>query len=225
MTPVSLSRLVVRMAMGAALYGVFSWMTNVLALPSGSLISLRPAILVPVFFGYSWGVWVGLFTGLVGNAIGDLMTGWGVSLTWTLGNGILGGIAGLARLPAVRSASTGALATLFAVLLVALTLFVRRSEVAGLWPYPAALALAQVAFLLWLPRAPAEARGVLFGLAGVYVGMAAASLGDVWYSRMTVESTLLTQFLSACVSNALIVILLGPSLFRAYGRALDRAGR
>ena len=65
------SRAIVRMASGAAFYGVLSWVTNVLLLPSASLISVRPAIVVPVFFGLQWGPKVGFFAGFVGNLLGD----------------------------------------------------------------------------------------------------------------------------------------------------------
>src|SRR5918911_1632027 len=60
------TREVVYMAIGAALYGVI------------------------------FGPWVGFFTGLVGNIIIDLLSGYGFSWNWSLANGLLGLIAGLA---------------------------------------------------------------------------------------------------------------------------------
>ena len=89
-------RQIVFMALGAALYGGLSYVTNVLQLPATSNVSLRPAIVIPIFFGAVFGPWVGLFTGAIGNFIGDLISGYGVYWNWDLGNGLIGFIAGLA---------------------------------------------------------------------------------------------------------------------------------
>ena len=47
------TRQVVWMAIGAALYAVFSWLFNgtVFVVPSLSQVALRPAIVIPMFFG------------------------------------------------------------------------------------------------------------------------------------------------------------------------------
>src|SRR5512136_159527 len=94
------TRQVVWMAIGAALYAVFSWLFNgtVFIVPSLSQVSLRPAIAIPMFFGYAFGPVVGFFTGAVGNMFGDALTGFGLSPQWSIGNGLVGFIAGLAML-------------------------------------------------------------------------------------------------------------------------------
>jgi len=89
------TREVVYAAIGAALYGVFSWVTNVLALPAAGNIALRPAVAIPLFFGVAFGPWVGFLSGLVGNILGDFLSGWGFWWYWDLGNGIMGMIPGL----------------------------------------------------------------------------------------------------------------------------------
>ena len=65
------------MAIGAALYAVFSWLFNgtVFFIPSVSQVTLRPAIAIPIFFGFALGPVVGFFTGAVGNMFGDALTG------------------------------------------------------------------------------------------------------------------------------------------------------
>jgi energy-coupling factor transport system substrate-specific component len=88
-------RHVVFMALGAALYAGISYITNTLQLPGASNVSLRPGIVIPLFFGVVFGPWVGLFTGGVGNLINDLLTGT-VYWNWDLGNGLIGFVAGLA---------------------------------------------------------------------------------------------------------------------------------
>src|SRR5512137_1970949 len=94
------TRQVVWMAIGAALYAVFSWLFNgtIFVVPSLSQVSLRPAIAIPMFFGYAFGPVVGFFSGAVGNMFGDALTGFGLSPQWSIGNGLVGFIAGLPML-------------------------------------------------------------------------------------------------------------------------------
>ena len=87
-------RHVVFMALGAALYAGLSYVTNTLQLPGASNVSLRPGIVIPLFFGLVFGPWVGLFTGFVGNSINDLLQG-GFWWNWELGAGLIGFIPGL----------------------------------------------------------------------------------------------------------------------------------
>lgn len=89
------TREVVYMAIGAALYGVVSWATNFIPASSFSLVSLRPGVAIPLFFGWVFGPVVGFFTGAMGNILGDLLTGWGFFPAWDLGNGLMGLAAGL----------------------------------------------------------------------------------------------------------------------------------
>ncbi len=89
-------RQVVYMAIGAALYAAFSVATSVIQLPSAGNVALRPAIVIPLFFGAVFGPWVGLFVGGVGNVIGDLISYHNFYWNWDLGNALIGFIAGLA---------------------------------------------------------------------------------------------------------------------------------
>ncbi len=89
------TREVVYAAIGAALYGVLSFLTNILALPAAGNIALRPAVAIPMFFGIAFGPIVGFLSGFVGNILGDFLSGWGFWWYWDLGNGIMGMIPGL----------------------------------------------------------------------------------------------------------------------------------
>jgi energy-coupling factor transport system substrate-specific component len=51
---------------------------------------------VLIFFGAAFGPWVGLIAGLLGNTLGDALTGWGLYWNWSVGNGLMGLIPGLA---------------------------------------------------------------------------------------------------------------------------------
>jgi len=90
------TRQVVYGAIGAALYGVFSWATNILfPLPAAGNVTFRPAVAVLIFFAVAYGPWVGLLAGFIGNMIGDGLSGWGFYWHWSLGNGLMGMIPGL----------------------------------------------------------------------------------------------------------------------------------
>jgi len=123
------SRTIVYAAIGAALYGIL--LVAQIPIP-GSTVSIRPAFALVPFFGYAFGPVVGFFTGTVGNAIGDKISGWGAltSWNWSLANGLVGLIAGLAplylarwvngnlRYRAIGGAVAGAIAVVIGFLLV-----------------------------------------------------------------------------------------------------------
>jgi energy-coupling factor transport system substrate-specific component len=92
------TRQVVYGAIGAALYGAFSLLTNLIPLPAAGNITFRPAVAVLIFFGVAYGPWVGLLAGFIGNTLGDMLAGWGFYWHWSLGNGLMGMIPGLAML-------------------------------------------------------------------------------------------------------------------------------
>ncbi len=89
------TRQVVYGAIGAALYGVFSWATNIFPLPAAGNVTFRPAVAVLIFFAAAYGPWVGLLAGFIGNTLGDALSGWGFYWNWSLGNGLMGLVAGL----------------------------------------------------------------------------------------------------------------------------------
>lgn len=92
------SRTIVYAAIGAALYGVL--VSFQVPIPGTTAVSVRPAFALVPFFGLAFGPIVGLFTGLVGNMIGDQLSGWGAltSWNWSIANGLVGFLAGLAPL-------------------------------------------------------------------------------------------------------------------------------
>lgn len=126
------TREVVFAALGAALYGVLSWATNMLALPAAGNIALRPAVCIPIFFGIVFGPWVGLISGLVGNVIGDALSGWGFWIWWDIGNGLMGMVPGFATqmITSYRDAKSLVIADVFAVLGVVIGIgFASLSEI------------------------------------------------------------------------------------------------
>ena len=89
------TREVVYSAIGAALYAVLSLATNWMQLPSAGNVTIRPAVVIPLFFGVVFGPIVGFITGFLGNIISDLIAGYGLWIWWDLGNGIIGLVPGL----------------------------------------------------------------------------------------------------------------------------------
>lgn len=89
------TRQVVYGAIGAALYGVLSWASNFIPLPAAGNVTFRPAVAVLIFFGVAYGPWVGFLAGFIGNTLGDAISGWGFFWNWSVGNGLMGLVAGL----------------------------------------------------------------------------------------------------------------------------------
>ena len=89
------ARTIVYAAIGAALYAVAAQFQFLL--PGTANVSLRPGFAIVTFFGFAFGPVVGLFVGLVGNAIADQISGWGLltSWNWSVANGLVGLLAGI----------------------------------------------------------------------------------------------------------------------------------
>jgi energy-coupling factor transport system substrate-specific component len=124
------TRQVVYGAIGAALYGAFSLLTNLVPLPAAGNITFRPAVAVLIFFGVAYGPWVGLLAGFLGNTLGDALAGWGFFWNWSLGNGLMGMIPGLvmaaitdfrARDQIIKAVGWGALGIAVGMLFASLT--------------------------------------------------------------------------------------------------------
>lgn len=89
------SRTIVYAAIGAALYGVLAIVS--IPIPGSNNVSVRPAYALVPFFGYAFGPVAGFFTGLVGNAIADQISGYGAltAWNWSVANGLVGLLAGV----------------------------------------------------------------------------------------------------------------------------------
>ena len=241
------TRQVVWMAIGAALYAVFSYLFNgtVFVVPSVSQVALRPAIAIPMFFGYAFGPVVGFFTGAVGNMFGDALTGFGLSPQWSIGNGLIGFIAGLATLFKDRKQSmntvlytSGAL-----VLITALIYFLNRNTPNMLFFDPennifgdagitlfAGLSIV-VGFILVVGVRYAfasnenVAAAVTWGMLGNILGLLFASLSDIFINGLTLPATIVGQFLPAAGPNLIFAAILVPLLVGAYASVQRQSGR
>lgn len=89
------SRVIVYSAIGAALYALSAQFSFLI--PGTASVSVRPGFAFVTFFGFAFGPIAGFFTGLVGNAVADQISGWGLltSWNWSLAAGVVGLLAGL----------------------------------------------------------------------------------------------------------------------------------
>ncbi len=241
------TREVVWMAIGAALYAVFSYLFNgtVFVVPSLSQVSLRPAIAIPMFFGYAFGPVVGFFTGAVGNMFGDALTGFGLSPQWSIGNGLVGFIAGMALLFKDKKKSMDTVLWIGGVLSVlAVALFVFNPKTAnGLYFNPETGNFGQdtlttfagvtiiIGFILVLIVRFAfggnenVAAAVTWGMLGNILGILFAALSDIFINGFSLVAAVVGEFLPAAGPNLIFAAILVPLLVAAYAAVQRQSGR
>ena len=241
------TRQVVYMAIGAALYAVFSYLFNgtVFAVPSASQVALRPAIAIPMFFGYAFGPTVGFFTGAVGNMFGDALTGFGLSPQWSVGNGLVGMIAGMALLFAdkkkgmntvlIISAVLAAIAAIFWLLNPSLANMMFFDPDAGIFgdatiTWFAALSVVVGFVLVLIVRfAFGEnidvAAAVTWSMLGNLIGIGFAAISDIWINGFSPAVAIVGEFLPAAGPNLIFAAILVPILVAAYAAVQRQTGR
>lgn len=80
---------------GAGLYFIISWLSLVFNEPGIHNVTLRPAAVIPALFGVLYGSWVGLFAGVIGKTLSDVIAGWGFYWFGSAAYGWIGFIPGL----------------------------------------------------------------------------------------------------------------------------------
>lgn len=83
--------LVVVVAIGSALYGV----GGLIGIPIFANTTIKPAMAILGLIGALYGSLPALIVGFVGHLITDMLSGWGVWVTWAIGSAILGAILGM----------------------------------------------------------------------------------------------------------------------------------
>jgi uncharacterized membrane protein len=235
------TRQVVWMAIGAALYAIFSWLFNgtVFLVPSLSQVSLRPAIAIPMFFGYAFGPVVGFFSGAVGNIFGDALTGFGLSPQWSIANGLIGFIAGLPMLFADKKKSLDLVLIIGGVLALLATglYFFNRSVTNGMYfaatePVSILAGLSIViGFVLVLIVRFAFgknidlATAVTWGMLGNILGIGFAAISDIWINGYSPTAAVVGEFLPAAGPNLIFAAILVPLLVVAYAAVQKQSGR
>lgn len=241
------TREVVWMAIGAALYAVFSWLFNgtVFVVPSVSQVALRPAIAIPMFFGYAFGPVVGFFSGAVGNMFGDALTGFGLSPQWSIGNGLIGLVAGLPMLFGDKKKSLNVV-LIVGVLLVAivallyflnptlqnLTYYNPENDTFGETPLSllAGLSILIGLVLVLIVRFVFGkdldiATAVTWAMLGNVLGIGFAAVSDIWINGYPPVLAIVGEFLPAAGPNLIFAAILVPLLVVAYKSVQRQSGR
>ena len=241
------TRHVVYMAIGAALYALFSYLFNgtVFVIPSLSQVSLRPAIAIPMFFGYAFGPVVGFFTGAVGNMFGDALTGFGLSPQWSIGNGLVGFISGMVFLFKDKKKSMDTvLYTSGALALLAAVLYFLNQSMPNMLFYDvdngvfgdqqisifAGISII-IGFALVLgvrfgfAKNEDIAAAVTWGMLGNLLGIGFAAISDIWINGFSLPATIVGQFLPAAGPNLIFAAVLVPMLVLAYAAVQRQSGR
>ncbi len=241
------TREVVYMAIGAALYAVFSFVFNgtVFLVPSVSQVSLRPAICIPMFFGFAFGPVVGFFTGAVGNMFGDALTGFGLSPQWSVGNGLVGMIAGLVFLfkdkkrsmdtVLIISAVLAALGTIVYLLnrsLPNMVYFNAPANVFGDQPITLFAGISVVVgFILVLiirfvwGQNIDMAAAVTWSALGNLLGIGFAAISDIWINKYSLATAVVGEFMPSAGPNLIFAAILVPLLVVAYMAVQRQSGR
>ncbi len=240
------TRQVVYMAIGAALYAVFSWLFNgtVFVVPSVSQVALRPAIAIPMFFGYAFGPVVGFFTGAVGNMFGDALTGFGLSPQWSIGNGLIGFISGLAMLmPDKKKGLNNILIASGVFAVIAFVLYLLNPNTSnGLFFDPGnnifgdapisifagisiLIGFALILAVRFFIKNDDIAAAVAWGMLGNLIGLAFAAISDIWINGLTVPAAIVGEYLPAAGPNLIFAAILVPLLVVAYAAVQRQTGR
>lgn len=241
------TREVVYMAIGAALYAILSFLFNgtVFAVPSVSQVALRPAVAIPMFFGFAFGPSVGLFTGAVGNMFGDALTGFGLSPQWSVGNGLIGMVAGMSLLFKERKQGMNTVTIISLVLALIATgiFFLNRATPNMMFFDPdagifgdATISIfaglsAVIGFILVLAvrylfgKNVDVAAAVTWSLLGNFIGIGFAAISDIWINGFPPAVAIVGEFLPAAGPNAIFAAILVPLLVGAYASVSRQTGR
>jgi uncharacterized membrane protein len=241
------TRQVVYMAIGAALFAVFSYLFNgtVFVVPSVSQVALRPAIAIPMFFGYAFGPVVGFFTGAVGNMFGDALTGFGLSPQWSVGNGLVGLVSGMVWLFADKKKSINVVLLISAVLAAAVTVYyflnpntanaMFYDDAQGIYGDATISMFAGVSVLIGLAivlivrfvfgKNIDVAAAVTFSMLGNLLGIGFAAVSDIWINGYPPAVALVGEFLPSAGPNLIFAAVLVPILVAAYAAVQKQTGR
>ena len=241
------TREVVYMAIGAALYAVFSYLFNgtVFVVPSVSQVSLRPAIAIPMFFGYAFGPVVGFFSGAVGNMFGDALTGFGLSPQWSVGNGLVGFVAGLSWLFKGERKGVDAVLVVSGILTLIATAFYAMNPDqanqlffdvdAGIFGDAPISLVAGISLLIgfvlvllvrfFFRKDIETAAAVTWSMLGNIIGIGFAAISDIWINGYPPAVAIVGEFIPAAGPNLIFAAILVPILVNAFAATKRQTGR
>jgi len=213
--------------------------------PSVSQVALRPAIAIPMFFGYTFGPAVGFFTGAVGNMFGDALTGFGLSPQWSVANGLVGMIAGMALLFPDKKKGINTVLIVSAVLAVIGAIFYALNTQqanmmffdanAGIFGDAKITVFAGLSVIIGLVLVLIVrfgfggnidvAAAVTWSMLGNLLGIGFAAISDIWINGFSLPVAIVGEFLPAAGPNLIFAAILVPILVAAYAAMQRQTGR
>ena len=198
-----------------------------------------------MFFGYAFGPAVGLFTGAVGNMFGDALTGFGLSPQWSVGNGLVGMIAGMVWLFQDKKRSINTVLIISAILAVAATIvYALNRDMAnamffdvegGIFGDAPITLLAALTTLIGLVlvliirfvfgKNINIAAAVTWAMLGNLIGIGFAAISDIWINGYSPAVAIVGEFLPAAGPNLIFGAILVPLLVVAYDAVQRQTGR
>lgn len=222
------------MFIGVALYAAFSALLNsaAFASPAVSQVALRPTIVIPMFFGFVFGPLVGFVTGALGNLFGDALTGFGLSPQWSIGNGLIGFITGLAFLFKNQKKSIDIVLAVGGFLtLVAVVLFLFNQNLENKTYFDASSNIfgdSQISFFAGisivigfvlilimrfaLAKYPVIVTAITWGMLGNILGIGFAAISDLRINGYSLPVAIVGEFLPAAGPNLIFTAVLLPLL-------------
>jgi hypothetical protein len=176
---------------------------------------------------------------------GDAISGFGLSPQWSIGNGLIGLIAGLPAVFGDRKKSIDTVLWISGILafLATLLFFLNRDQVNMVFFDPAnnvfgdqPVALTAgisilIGFILvlivrYVFRQNVDvAAAVTWGMLGNIVGLLFAALSDIWINGFSLPAAIVGEFLPAAGPNLIFAAILVPLLVGAYASVQRQSGR
>ncbi|MBN1486403.1 MAG: PAS domain S-box protein [Anaerolineae bacterium] len=218
---------ILAMSIGAILYAVLSWTTNVIRLPSISFVSLRLSVVTPIFLGLAYGPMVGFFTGAMGNILGDAIAGWGVYPIWDMANGLMGLVPGLIWLfPEYQKANRKLYFITSGALIIIISTALFFPKIDNVWGGPTPLAWTPILGSILLINVlvyhlagnkwPRVTAAILWGTLGVISGISFAAIADSLGGERSVWIVFAGEYLPAIGPNLIFAAVLTPFLYAAW---------
>jgi hypothetical protein len=176
---------------------------------------------------------------------GDALTGFGLSPQWSIGNGLVGMVTGMAALfvnqkkslntALIISVVLAAIATLFYILFPTLANMMFFDVDAGIFgdatiSWFAGLSLVIGLILVLIVRFAFAndvdiAAAVTWSMLGNLVGIGFAAISDIWINGFSPAVAIVGEFLPAAGPNLIFAAILVPILVAAYKAVQRQAGR
>jgi hypothetical protein len=176
---------------------------------------------------------------------GDALTGFSLSPQWSVGNGLVGFIAGMPFLFSDKKRSMDTVLWISGVLaaLAALLFFVNRDQANMLFFDPennifgdATISLfagisilvgfVLVAIVRYVFRDNENvAAAVTWGMLGNILGLGFAAISDIWINGFSFAAAMVGEFLPAAGPNLIFAAILVPLLVAAYASVQRQSGR